>query len=470
MPTASATNRSETRPYSGSWRVPWVGVPTTDGKAIVWYQEGEARAQASARAYARYLPEIWSKLTRRVPRAEERRGRADASTAPTGASTSTSTTRSCGSPPAAAPNTAASAVTMPYPSARGRWCTDRPSWIAIDAGESRFTLAHELMHAIEFAHRYATCDDVSWWDEGGANWAADFVYPGDNVEQSAGPTGSETRSRWARSRDDDYEAFPFWTMLQRTLGTGVLRQIFAQLGGQSSVPAVNAAIPGGYARQWPRFAFHLLNQPPVGTLGFRARRSPSERGTAGRWRRARRRRRASRSAASASGRSSCPRRTPTPAAHRLRLPPRHGRRQSGPRDPLQKRQHRRRRARRAAARRRLLEARGLERQRRGHAVPRQRERGRAGAADRLSVNKNQSGSLGPFAHELRGRNACRAAVVRRHVLGGRDLRRGRLRPRQRRRREMERQHQIHARDRGGAALLRSSRSRTGSPTAASATR
>lgn len=253
-------------PYN-SGRAPWVGVPTTDGKAIVWYQEGEARAQASARAYARYLPEIWRKLTRefREPKSDAR--------------------EQCFHGPdrrfdvyvndavvwlAAGGGTATgfSAITMPYPSARGRWCTDRPAWIAIDAGEPRFTLAHELMHAIEFAHRYATCDDVSWWDEGVANWAADFVYPGDDVEQRRWPDWLRAPLAMGSIARDDYEAFPFWTMLQRTLGTSVLRQVFVQLGGQPSVPAVDAAIPGGYARQWPRFAFHLLNQPPVGTAGF----------------------------------------------------------------------------------------------------------------------------------------------------------------------------------------------------------
>ncbi len=253
-------------PYTNG-RAPWVGVPTSDGKAIVWYQEGEARAQASARAYARYLPEIWSKLTR-----EFREPKSDAGErcfhGPDGRFDVYVNDTIVWLAAGGGTNTGFSAITMPYPSARGRWCTDRPSWIAIDVGEPRFTLAHEFMHAIEFAHRYATCENVSWWDEGVANWAADFVYPGDNVEQQRWPDWLRDPLAMGSIADDDYEAFPFWTMLQRTLGTGVLRQIFAQLGGQASVPAVNAAIPGGYARQWPRFAMHLLNQPPVGTLGF----------------------------------------------------------------------------------------------------------------------------------------------------------------------------------------------------------
>ncbi len=253
-------------PYTRG-RAEWIGVPTSDGKAIVWYQEDEPRAQASARAYARYLPEIWRKLTRefREPKSD---GAERCFHGPDGRFDVYVNNAIVWLAAGGGAATGFSAITMPYPSASGRWCTDRPSWIAIKDNESRFTLAHELMHAIEFAHRYATCRDVSWWDEGVANWAADFVYPGDNVEQERWPDWLRGPLQMGSIARDAYEAFPFWTMLQRTLGTGVLRQVFAQLAGQTSVPAVNAAIPGGYARQWPRFAFHLLNQPPVGTASF----------------------------------------------------------------------------------------------------------------------------------------------------------------------------------------------------------
>ena len=58
-------------------------------------------------------------------------------------------------------------------------------------------------------------------------------------------------------------------MLQRTHGTGVLRSVFDQeLRTQRSVPAVNAAIPGGYATQIPRFYLNVFNQSPVGDADF----------------------------------------------------------------------------------------------------------------------------------------------------------------------------------------------------------
>ena len=57
-------------------------------------------------------------------------------------------------------------------------------------------------------------------------------------------------------------------MLQRTLGTDVLRSIFTQLRTKPSVPAVDAAISGGYAKQVPRFYLDVFNQSPVGDPGF----------------------------------------------------------------------------------------------------------------------------------------------------------------------------------------------------------
>src|SRR5580765_2480316 len=105
------------------------------------------------------------------------------------------------------------------------------------------------MHAIEFSYRYASCDDVAWWDEGVANWAADFVYPSDNDERERWPQWVTDPLAQHSIADGDYDTWPFWMMLQRTLGTGVLRQVFAKLGGAKSVAAVNAAIPGGYKRQ-----------------------------------------------------------------------------------------------------------------------------------------------------------------------------------------------------------------------------
>jgi len=65
-----------------------------------------------------------------------------------------------------------------------------------------------------------------------------------------------------------YEAWPFWIMLQRTQGIGVLCSIFTSMATKPPVAAVDAAIPGGFATQIPRFFLHAFNQSPVGDAGF----------------------------------------------------------------------------------------------------------------------------------------------------------------------------------------------------------
>ncbi len=125
------------------------------------------------------------------------------------------------------------------------------------------------MHAIQFSHRYVSCDPpISWWDEGGANWAGDFVYPDANDEQREYP-GLVKTALGTDLLGAGYEAWPFWMMLEETSGgTGVLNSIFTQLQSKKSPQAVDAAVSGGLAKQVPEFFLHAYNQTPVGDPGF----------------------------------------------------------------------------------------------------------------------------------------------------------------------------------------------------------
>jgi hypothetical protein len=258
---------------TGEDSYPWQGVPTSDGKAIFWYgtvkdprlKAGEATDRASAIHYASVFPAIWAKLTKEFgePKSDAKEvcyhgpdGRLDIYVGE-GLIVINARGHSAGK----------LAITAPYP-ASGRFCTNRPAFIMARAGLDPFALAHEFMHVLQFSHRYATCDEpISWWDEGGADWAGDFVYPDDNFEQRQSPelVADPLATNLVHL---DYGAWPFWMMLQRTQGTGVLRSIFAQLQTQRSVAAVNAAIPGGYATQIPLFYLNVFNQSPVGDPDF----------------------------------------------------------------------------------------------------------------------------------------------------------------------------------------------------------
>lgn len=262
------------RGYFNGNLYPWRGVPTADGKAIVWYQANAAfpqiaaQDQATARRYAREMPKIWKKLTKEFgpPLSDANEpcyhgpdGRYDVYVDDTVVDIeSGGLFRANG----------IVALTIPYlANGTGTSCSHRPSWITIRNDQPNFVLAHEFMHALQFSHRTADCKGaIAWWTEGSANWAGDFVYPDDNTERKfpllvADPLGAELVKL-------DYDAWPFWMMLQRTLGTGALRSVFAQLKTKPSVPAVNAAISGGYAKQIPRFYLSVWNQTPVGNASF----------------------------------------------------------------------------------------------------------------------------------------------------------------------------------------------------------
>ena len=86
-------------------RFPWTGVPTSDGKAIVWYgttetptfEHYEVEDPAAAAQYAAWMPDIWDKLTDEFGEPSRTPARS-ATTARTGNSTSTWAARSCWSP------------------------------------------------------------------------------------------------------------------------------------------------------------------------------------------------------------------------------------------------------------------------------------------------------------------------------------------------------------------------------------
>ena len=251
---------------------PWRGVPTSDGKAIVWYQVNAdlktvaAQDRATAHRYAAQLPAIWAKLTKEFgPPLSD--GRERCFHGPDGRFDVYVDDAVVSIESRFAPGVLA--LTIPYPAAgAGSSCSRRPSWIAIRNDQSNWALAHEFMHALQFSHPTAACaGENGWWVEGSATWAGDFVYPGDNTEQRNWPAlvASPLSQELAKS---DYGGWPFWMMLARTQGTGVLRSIFTRLATTPPVPAVDSAIPGGFATQVPRFFLHAFNQSPVGDAGF----------------------------------------------------------------------------------------------------------------------------------------------------------------------------------------------------------
>jgi hypothetical protein len=130
---------------------PWRGVPTSDGKAIVWYQvnadlkQVEAQDRATARRYAKGLPRIWTKLTKEfgAPLSDGNEpcyhgpdGRYDVYVDSAVVEIESRFARRV------------LALTISYPAnGTGTSCSHRPSWIAIRNNLSNCALAHEFMRA-----------------------------------------------------------------------------------------------------------------------------------------------------------------------------------------------------------------------------------------------------------------------------------------------------------------------------------
>jgi hypothetical protein len=156
------------------------------------------------------------------------------------------------------------AVTQAYPPN----CTDTPSFIVMDpnidylADTSKVIhiLAHEFMHVLQFTYHYAhACEEYTKMDEAVAQWAIDYVSPHNDHEHY---TDAFLPNPSAPLWDQSYDGWPFEQFLAHTIGPGMIPQVYAHTESSGPWEAVNAALPGGLAEQWPKFAIKAWNQPP----------------------------------------------------------------------------------------------------------------------------------------------------------------------------------------------------------------
>ena len=240
-------------------------IAAAGGKVRVWYRRGHA---SGARVYASAFDVAWPKLTRRFRAPLPNRA---GCVPPTGRLNVFVEPRAGFFRPNAG-------LTAPIPVRQGHgWrtpCTRTPTFITIEEGTPRVVVPHELMHAIQFAYRYSACHDEiplqnRWWDEGGATWAGDFVFPDDDYEHRYRRAFTANWPIWA----EGYDAWPFWYFLTQTNGVRVMRKVFAALATTRPRAAVDVTIPGGFARQYPLYLRWLRNAVPVGAPGFPLERS-----------------------------------------------------------------------------------------------------------------------------------------------------------------------------------------------------
>jgi hypothetical protein len=150
------------------------------------------------------------------------------------------------------------AATITYP---GR-CSPAPAFIVIDVrhgAPARSTLAHELMHAFQYAYRYRDpCDSYSAWDESTATWAMQYIYPHDNAEHKYTPWYPESALTKTA-----YEGWLFPYAMEQLHGAQTIAAIYQQTERLPVAQAIDAGVPGGLAQAWPEFALKAWNAGAV---------------------------------------------------------------------------------------------------------------------------------------------------------------------------------------------------------------
>lgn len=144
-------------------------------------------------------------------------------------------------------------------------CNGMPSFILVEPKGTRdlslrFTVAHEMFHAFQNAFvQKGGCRDHRWFDEGSANWAAHGTFPGDQSEHLFSFSLMFPDSDLAIQ---DYHTWVFALWMEKTLGEGSIRSVYAHGETKPSIQAINAAL-GSWRTRFLDFARNAWNASPV---------------------------------------------------------------------------------------------------------------------------------------------------------------------------------------------------------------
>jgi hypothetical protein len=237
----------------------WNGIQSAH--AWFWYRPGSSSGRANARRLANeFDAKIWPKLTGAFKEV------GDAAAAPCDPAGDSKIDVYLGNPGAF--RAGAEGVAPPVPVQNGPACGPFPSFVVINEGEDRWTLAHEFMHVIQWA--YAACNRDSAWVEGTASWAGDFVYPRDQEEHES---TNGILLPYQTMLDSDYHAWTFWYSVAKKSGAAGIKRFLEALAGTDFAGALAALPDGGLREAWKRYAVERWNQTPIGSPGFPVRQS-----------------------------------------------------------------------------------------------------------------------------------------------------------------------------------------------------
>jgi hypothetical protein len=154
-----------------------------------------------------------------------------------------------------------------YPAAQAT-CPNA-SFVVVQPGQPRWTLAHELFHSFQFAFPSAECArEPGFLKEGTATWAGDYVYRRDHRDPAvpehtkAYKLLSVPEGPFAQS---GYHAWAFYRYLsEKAPGrASLIRTIFERAATSKAIDAVDAAIPGGFRERYREFTRFAWNHEPL---------------------------------------------------------------------------------------------------------------------------------------------------------------------------------------------------------------
>ncbi len=150
-------------------------------------------------------------------------------------------------------------------------CKETPGYIVMQVGDDNRILAHEFMHAIQDAYDvHSGCvygPEYAWLCEATATWAMLWLYPdsvlaGQYAEWFFQPNNSPPPLD-LKDGTHEYGAYLFFYFLTHYFGNdGLIRTVWENTEWDDGLPAVDHAIPGGFAGVWDTFALYNWNQPP----------------------------------------------------------------------------------------------------------------------------------------------------------------------------------------------------------------
>jgi hypothetical protein len=226
--------------------------------AVVWFASGNAQAGAKAHQVSGWIErDIWRKLTTafREPLDDQASGcdpagdrRLDVFVLPDVAD-------------------GAEGMVLPL-KAEGDACAAHPAVVQVGANSAQIDVAHEVMHAIQYAFPGYGCRTVRWLAEGMATWAQTFVYP-DVRRHHRFRAAVTSPSLGLENTAFPYDAWPFWYWLAKKDGVPALKQVLEGLGGSTLQEVLDRVPAGGLDKAFRNYATWVYNTaPPIGRSGF----------------------------------------------------------------------------------------------------------------------------------------------------------------------------------------------------------